>query len=85
MTIKINPLLGCHGKDKITKFEGVITGFAQYITGCDQYLVQPECKDGAHVEGRWFDDNRLQVSLTPIITIDVDEEKPGACGEAPIR
>ena len=28
--------------DKITGFNGIITGQAAYITGCNQYLVQPK-------------------------------------------
>lgn len=46
-------------KDQITKFTGIITGYSDYITGCDQYLVQPPTKDGEYKEGRWFDEGKL--------------------------
>jgi len=56
--------------DCITGFEGVITGRADYITGCNQYSVTTRLsgkKSGEHgdackeVEGRWFDEDRLQL------------------------
>lgn len=31
--------LGATLKDKITGFEGIATGVASYITGCDQYVI----------------------------------------------
>jgi len=49
-------------KDKITGFSGIITGHADYITGCDQYLIQPQCKEShAFNESRWFDENRIEI------------------------
>ena len=52
--------LGIPVKDKITDFEGIITGVASYLTGCDQYLIQPPAKDGEYKDGRWFDEGRLK-------------------------
>lgn len=31
-------------KEKITGFQGVITGVVSYITGCNQYLVVAKAK-----------------------------------------
>ncbi len=82
----MNDLMGKLVEDRITKFQGLVTGAAQYITGCDQYLVQPECKkDGTYVDGKWFDDSRLKVLDDSVTKMDVNKEKPGACGEAPIK
>jgi len=56
--------LGSRVADVITQVEGVVTGHAEYLTGCDQYLVQPEPK--AEDRGRvrppaeWYDENRLK-------------------------
>lgn len=73
-------------KDLITGFEGTVTGSAEYITGCDQHLVQPVCKgDGSYHEGKWFDDSRLEIVDSKVVELNVDKEKPGACGEAPIK
>ncbi len=46
--------------DKITGFEGVITGRVEYLTGCVQYLLTPKiAEDGSHRNGEWFDEGRL--------------------------
>lgn len=58
-------VLGEHAKDKITGFEGTITGVVSYLTGCDQYLVQPTL--GPNYEWRepmWLDSNRLKIDYT---------------------
>lgn len=53
--------LGRKARDKITGFEGVITGRAQYLTGCDQYVLVPGIKDGQLQKSEWFDEGRLVV------------------------
>ena len=37
--------LGQKVKDSITGFAGIVTGRAEYITGCHQILVQPPVKN----------------------------------------
>jgi hypothetical protein len=53
--------LGQKAKDKISGIEGILTGRASYITGCDQYLIQPECIKGDYKEGRWVDEGRIEI------------------------
>lgn len=55
--------MGDKVRDNITGFIGVVIGKTQYITGCNQVLVQPPIKqeDGSFVEGRWIDEERLEV------------------------
>ena len=38
--------LGRTATDKITGFSGIATGFVVYITGCNQYLINPKAKKG---------------------------------------
>lgn len=76
--------LGATTKDKITGYEGIITGKCSYITGCDQYLIQPKTKEGTWVEAKWFDENRLEQLDSEIIVLD-DDHKDGPCGSAPIK
>lgn len=73
-----------HVRDKITGFQGIVTGHADYITGCDQYLVQPASKDGEWKEGRWFDESRLEIKseARPVL---VDSNEDGADIPAPIK
>ncbi len=55
-------LLGLTVKDKINGFTGIVTGFCQYLTGCNQALVAPTCgPDGAVRESHWIDVQRLSV------------------------
>lgn len=74
--------LGATAKEIITGFEGIVTGRASYITGCDQYLVSPR---GGDKEPRWFDEQRLEVSEhTPLIVID-NSNGNGADISAPVK
>ena len=53
-----------HGQevqDKITGFKGIVTGFADYMTGCNQYCVQPPVKNEEYKEGLWFDEGKLEL------------------------
>jgi len=76
--------LGCTLKDKITDFEGVATGVASYITGCDQFCLQPKVKDGAYVPSQWFDDNRLEIVGKDIVKLKLEDDV-GACCQAPTK
>ncbi len=80
-------MLGKKVKDIITGFEGIVTGRAQYITGCDQLLVQPISKSGEYIEGRWFDDMRLDVVDDDVLEICKEGKngKPGADIPAPVK
>ena len=39
-----NTLMGLTATDRITGFKGYIIGVVAYVTGCDQYLLQPKMK-----------------------------------------
>lgn len=60
-TITIVFPFGSTVRDIITGFEGVVSGYSTAITGCDQYCVNPPVKDGAYVDGRWIDEQRLEL------------------------
>ncbi len=51
--------LGYTATDRITGFKGVVIGQCQYITGCNQLLIQP-CDP--EKESRWFDEQRCVVA-----------------------
>lgn len=54
-----------YARDMFTGIKGLVTGHCDYLTGCDQYLLQPPAKDdGTFVEARWFDESRLSVIPT---------------------
>lgn len=71
-------------RDSITGFEGVITGHADYISGCEQYLVQPAVDEkGAFVNSLWFDEQRLDFVKEK--TVRLVNKKAGADLPAPIK
>lgn len=69
--------LGLEGKDKVTGFTGIITGRAQYLTGCDQYTLVPPAKDGKLEPGQWFDEGRIEIVGVGISAASVAGPKPG--------
>ena len=61
MADRIN--LGDLVRDRLTGFEGIATGKAQYLTGCDRVGVQPRAlkPDGGISEPVWFDQPWVEV------------------------
>lgn len=77
--------LGIEMKDRVTGFTGIVTGRIDYITGCNQYTLQPRVKDnGDHVEAKWFDEHRLEQVGTEQVVLDDDHTK-GAGEPGPIK
>lgn len=67
----MNALLGKKVIDRITGFEGTVTGHVEYLTGCNQALVVPTVDEkGLLREGQWFDVQRLQEKIAPAISLD---------------
>ncbi len=54
-------LLGKKLRDKVTGLTGIAVGRTQWLTGCDQYGIQPEAKDGEVPAAHWFDESRFEV------------------------
>lgn len=78
-------VLGARVKDKITGFEGVVTGICHYITGCDQVLVQPKLKKGGDfVEARWIDIMRAAPQGGALLVLD-EARNTGPDKPAPIK
>jgi hypothetical protein len=72
-------------RDKITGFEGRVTGHCDYISGCSQSLIQPAVdKDGKFQNAHWFDDQRLELIDAEPLVLD-NSETPGPDMPAPIR
>jgi hypothetical protein len=67
--------LGIKVRDKITKLEGMLTGKVTYLTGCDQYLVQPQGDGKTYPESTWIDVNRLIKIKGKRLVIKTDVDK----------
>ncbi len=47
--------------ETITGFRGTVTGLTKYLSGYENCLVQPSCKEnGEFVEGEWFETCQLE-------------------------
>ena len=69
--------------DKLTGFTGVATGHCEYLTGCNQTLLQPRGADPAlRPASEWFDDQRLDLREESRVTLD-NSETPGCDRQAP--
>lgn len=77
--------LGAYYRDTITGFTGVAIGHCEYMTGCNQTLLQPQGdKPTERPESHWFDDQRLVQSGTHVVTLD-NAATPGCDKSAPKR
>ena len=78
-------MLGTKVKDKVTGFQGIVTGVTHYLTGCSQALVVPPVDEqGNHKEGHWYDFQRLDRVDESLIVLD-NSETPGCDMPAPKR
>lgn len=78
--------LGDKVKDKVTGFTGIITGYARYLTGCDQYYILPVSKKNPnkYLSGRWFDDGRVEIIEAGVVKPkDVIVDKNGCDSPQP--
>jgi hypothetical protein len=75
--------LGDKVEDVVTGLQGIVTGKASYIFGCDQCCVSPPAS-GEKCEVRWFDEPRLRiVEAGAIRPADVTGDRPGGPREIP--
>lgn len=77
--------LGITARDKITGFKGVVIGYVEYLTGCNQALLQPAGSDATkRPDAEWFDVQRLTRVGTSKVTLD-NGKTPGCDRAAPKR
>jgi len=78
--------LGILAKDKVSGFVGIITGKANYITGCEQYLLVPKASESNDYKtGQWFDKGRLDYISEGVTAEDVNASDDGCDLQAPIK
>ena len=66
-------------EEKITGFTGTITGRANYLTGCNQYLLVARCKDSStEATGVWYDEGRLKKIADNVKPEDVAADENGS-------
>lgn len=73
-------------RDKITGFQGVATGYVNYISGCNQVLLAPHVSDdGSMRDSYWFDVQRVEVISGSGTIILHNEQNLGFDKAAPKR
>lgn len=70
-------MLGQKASDKITGFEGILVGRAEYLYGCTQYCIAPPARDGKIGDSQWFDEGRISILGKGVLPEEVKAEKPG--------
>jgi hypothetical protein len=68
--------LGQMVRDQITDITGVVTARVEYLTGCEQVLVQPKSKDNSYIESRWFDEDRVVIVDEKPLVLKVTHNGP---------
>ncbi len=76
--------LGVQVKDVISGLVGYTTGYVTYITGCNQYLVQPTGNGKSKPEPSWVDESRL-IKTSKGSQIKLDNGPVGFDKQAPVR
>lgn len=60
--------LGDKVRDRITGMTGIVVSRSEHLFGCERYWVEPqEVKDGKPVDGRWFDQDSLELVTAGVI------------------
>ncbi len=79
----MHKFLGNTMQDKITGFKGVVIGYCQYITGCNQFLLQPPAADnGDFKDSWWIDEQRCSRVGKDSVSLD-NTKTPGFGKSAP--
>lgn len=77
-------------RDKVTGFQGIVTGVHRWITGCTTATVKPrELKDGKPIDGQAFDSPRLEVLAKGAVVLEstdpVDPRRTGGPKDHPVK
>jgi hypothetical protein len=75
--------LGVKAKDVVTGLTGIVTGRAQYLTGCDQYSITCKASEEGVVNSRWVDENSIEVMDNKPIVLPGSAENPGGPSNNP--
>ena len=67
--------MGKTGSDVVTGFQGVITGYCIYLTGCRQVCLSGPAKDdGGGGTSGWYDVDRIELRPDPRVELFKDED-----------
>lgn len=77
--------LGCFYKDVISGASGISIGRVEYITGCNQVLLEPGIDaQGKKVDAFWVDEQRCELDASREKIVLDNGSTPGCALAAPI-
>lgn len=76
--------LGVKVRDVVTGFQGVVTGYCVYLSGCHQALVVGRSKKGGDAPASWIDEQRLEILPAKKIRLD-NSRGAGFDKQPPVR
>lgn len=63
--------LGDQVRDRVTGYQGIVTGVHEYLQGCRRMTVQPPIDDqGKMREAYFFDEPQLDIQQKSVHTVD---------------
>lgn len=77
---------GHEAEDVVTGFRGIITQRCDFLTGCNQYCLISQSKDGKEPTTKWVDEPRLKLveggRKVNLATEGTKSPKPGGIAES---
>ena len=64
-------------KERITGYQGTITGICFYLTGCNQYLITAKSLENKEPVALWYDESRIELVNNTYTEADFKGEENG--------
>jgi hypothetical protein len=59
---KCDKIIGKVVRDKVTGFQGVVTGRTTWLNGCSRVIVHSQdLHDGKPIDAQWFDEPQVEI------------------------
>lgn len=78
-----NIVLGCSAKNKITGFEGIVTGVIHYLTGCVHYGITSRATKGKESQTLWCDESEVDRVGASVVQLNGRTIPDGSPGPTP--
>lgn len=62
--------------DVIDGTTGIVTGYCQYQTGCDTYLIEGKRQKDGKKDALWVDEGRLKRVGKTVVNVNIRPRKP---------
>ena len=79
-------VLGCKARNKVTGFEGTVTGVIHYLTGCTHYGLTSMGTAKDESKTNWYDESEIDRVGASVVTLNkrsVPDSSPGPAPRKP--